>query len=70
MGDPPLDSQPGIAQIVGYLKNQNVTTLWDTSEWNAEVPQTWKVWCLPNFPPHLQVEKKALLSFLQGKMTI
>ena len=69
MGETPLDSQLGIAQIKGYLRGQNVTTLWDISEWSEDEPQTWKTWCLPIFP-HLQDERQALLFYLQGKLPI
>ena len=70
MGDPPLDSQPGIVQIKGYLSGQNVTTLWDISEWNTDNSTTWKDWYIPICPPHPQNEKATLLSLLLGKSPI
>jgi hypothetical protein len=70
LGGPPLDSMPGTSNFKEFIHSQNLTTLWDISNWHNDEAKAWKEWKLPSCPSHLQNEKNLFLSLLHGKSPI
>ena len=69
MGDSPLEHWPRIDHLKEYLRNQNILTLWDISEWNTNNSKSQKGWLI-YCPPHLNEKNVSLISKLQGKSQI
>jgi hypothetical protein len=65
LGDPPLDSLPGISNLKRWLHSKHATVIWDISSWNSD--RTWKEWSIPICPSHLHNEEILLHNRLQGK---
>jgi hypothetical protein len=70
MGDPPIDTIPGMTLLKAFLKAQHITTLWDISHWQSDGSKDWASWNFPDCPIQLHGEKELLITSLQGKSPI
>jgi hypothetical protein len=70
LGEPPLDSLSRTSNIKYFLHTQNLSTLWDISNWHIDETKIWKDWKLSSCPSHLHNEEIMLLSLLHGKSLI
>ncbi len=70
MEDPPLGSTTCMEIIKRFQHSKAKTTLGDISLWDSGETQAYMNWNIPECPPQLLVENKALLSLLEGNVLV
>jgi ribonuclease HI/exonuclease III len=67
MGDPPLEQHQELQDLKSWMDSQNLSTLYDISDWELERPNLWQGWAAPNRPTNLERQWVILKKLLQGK---
>jgi len=70
LGEPPLSSIEGIAQLKAWMSSQDLVNLWDISIWSEDEDKPWIRWEENNRPQELEGEWNTLMGYLQGKSLI